>query len=595
MRRILKLFYQMDKKLYPIMLLSALVEAVEGFGVLLISSIILGQLLAGSTLPALLRTIAFLALGYGLLYCLRAVLREQREKRIEQFRLYYRRLITEQVMKTPFEQLEREDFVNVLNQIRQNSDNYNLEREFLSEFYSVMKSIFVMITAFLSFIQLFGAVRHLGDSAFLVSMLILGLFLLILVSTGYIVWRNKQNAGAMTELMEEVVKGNTATMYLDNEVIERYPLAKHIRLYGMQERIMEEERKMMNSLTEVVKHIDHLELKPAIFNDLSSAAISGLIYIIVGVIALFGGLGAGSIIWYAGVVNQFLSSIRQTISCVSNMHISSQRQQVVFELLDMPKEQDSKDAQLRLSGHHVIELEDVSFAYPGSDRIVLSHINLRLSGTERVALVGQNGCGKSTLIKLICRLYDPTEGRILLDGIDIRTIPRQEYAQILSVVFQDYQIFAATLAENIALSAQIDRPKAQGVVSRLGLRLTDLDQPLRRDLDEKGVEVSGGEGQKIAIARALYKDAPMVILDEPTAALDPISESEIYEQFNQLVDGKLALFISHRLSSCRFCDRILVLENGSIIQNGSHQQLLSEQGSLYERMWNAQKQYYVRS
>lgn len=162
----------------------------------------------------------------------------------------------------------------------------------------------------------------------------------------------------------------------------------------------------------------------------------------------------------------------------------------------------------------------------------------------------------------------------------------------MSVVFQDFQIFAATLGENIALGRKLKEAGIQKVIEEVDLGIMESDTPLRRDLEENGIEISGGEGQKIAIARALYKDAPMVILDEPTASLDPISESEIYEKFNSLVGGKLALFISHRLSSCRFCDRILVLQGGNIVQDGSHEELSAQSGGLYQKMWEAQSQYY---
>ena len=223
--------------------------------------------------------------------------------------------------------------------------------------------------------------------------------------------------------------------------------------------------------------------------------------------------------------------------------------------------------------------------------MVLEHVGLRLSGGERVALVGPNGSGKSTLIKLICRLYEPVSGRILLDGVDIREISREAYTDFLSVVFQDYQIFAATLGENIAMEAGADRARVEKAMAEMGLRLNGQDTPLRRDLEEDGVEVSGGEGQKIAIARALYKDAPMVILDEPTASLDPLSESEIYGKFGRLVEGKMAMFISHRLSSCRFCDRILLIENGGIAEEGTHEELL-EAGGRYAYLFDIQSKYY---
>lgn len=262
-------------------------------------------------------------------------------------------------------------------------------------------------------------------------------------------------------------------------------------------------------------------------------------------------------------------------------------------MTDIAKEEISGSEHVKQLEDHIVEFEDVSFAYPGTDRLVLEHVNLRLSGKERVALVGQNGCGKSTLIKLLCRLYEPSEGRILLDGVDIRMIVREEYMDFLAVVFQDYQIFAATLGENIALNTQADEAGIRKAIEEIELGITAPDTPLRRDLEENGVEVSGGEGQKIAIARALYKNAPVVILDEPTAALDPLAESGIYEKFGTLVEDKLAMFISHRLSSCRFCDRILVLQGGKIVQDGSHEELAGQEGGLYREMWEAQRQYYV--
>ena len=306
-----------------------------------------------------------------------------------------------------------------------------------------------------------------------------------------------------------------------------------------------------------------------------------------------GRLGVGSIIWYAGVVQQLLESIRQLVGTVSGLYSDCTRQQVIFRLEAAAGEDASGTGHVKRLQNHILEFEDVSFAYPGTERMVLEHVNLRLSGTERVALVGENGCGKSTLIKLICRLYEPSEGRILLDGTDIREIGREEYMGFLAVVFQDYRIFAASLGENITLNGQADEEGIRKAIDKIGVGITGINTPLRRDLEEEGIEVSGGEGQKIAIARALYKDAPMVILDEPTAALDPLAESGIYEKFGTLVEGKLAMFISHRLSSCRFCDRILVLQGGNIVEDGCHEELASREDGLYREMWEAQRQYYV--
>lgn len=212
-------------------------------------------------------------------------------------------------------------------------------------------------------------------------------------------------------------------------------------------------------------------------------------------------------------------------------------------------------------------------------------------------MVGPNGAGKSTFIKLLCRLYDPTEGEILLNGINIRFYDYEEYLKIFSVVFQDYKLFSFSLAQNVAGALQYDGKKVKRCLREAGLgeRLEDMEQGMETNIyqiQENGVEISGGEAQKIALARALYKDAPVVILDEPTAALDPVSEYETYKRFHEMVQNKTAVFISHRMSSCRFCSRILVFNEGHIVQDGTHETLLQEKGNLYEQMWEAQAQYY---
>ncbi|MDE7300349.1 MAG: ABC transporter ATP-binding protein/permease [Lachnospiraceae bacterium] len=593
MKRVLIFFGRLDRGVYPAIFLAAALGTLEGFGVLLISSTVLNRLAAGDDFSSILRLTVLMTAGYGLLRWLWRGAAWLCTYRINRFCYRYQQHIVKRCFQVPYRRLEEESFVELMDQIRQNEQIYQLESNILFNLHAVVKSAFFALAALLSFVRLFGVMQSLGDASFLASILILLLLLLIIFSTAYIVWRKKQNAGIMMNLTEELVKGNKVGMYLLEEVIVRYPLGKHIRLYGMKDMLLLEEQKNFDGQNEVVAHFQRLEMKPNLAGDVSSVAVSGLIYLAVSVVAMAGGLGVGSIIWYAGVVQRFLDSIRQTVAIASQLYSDCMRQQVMFRLEEAAEDASGGDAHIPSAQSHELELEDVSFSYPGSDRTVLSHVNLKISGTERIALVGRNGCGKSTLIKLICRLYEPTGGRILLDGVDIREIPFREYAGFLSVVFQDYCIFAATLAENISFSEQAERARAQAATARIGLGIEELDTPLRRDLEENGVEVSGGEGQKIAIARALYKDAPTVILDEPTASLDPISESEIYEKLNMLVDGKLSLFISHRLSSCRFCDRILVLENGNIAQDGNHEMLAAQEG-LYREMWEAQKQYYVQ-
>ena len=218
---------------------------------------------------------------------------------------------------------------------------------------------------------------------------------------------------------------------------------------------------------------------------------------------------------------------------------------------------------------------------------------------ERLAVVGENGSGKTTFIKLLCRLYDPTEGTILLNGIDIRKYDYDEYIALFSVVFQDFQLLSFSLGQNVAAAVQYSPERARACLQKAGFgdRLSQLPDGLEtkfyKDFDENGVQISGGEAQKVALARALYKDAPFVVLDEPTAALDPIAEMEVYEKFNEIVGDKTAVYISHRLSSCRFCDSIAVFDRGSIIQRGTHETLVRDTGGKYAALWNAQAQYYT--
>ena len=245
----------------------------------------------------------------------------------------------------------------------------------------------------------------------------------------------------------------------------------------------------------------------------------------------------------------------------------------------------------------MIEFRDVSFNYPGADKPAISHLNLRIEPGKRVAVVGLNGSGKSTMIKLLCRLYDPDEGQIYLNGMDIRKYSRAAYQSILSVVFQDFNLFAFTLGQNVAASQDVDNAQAEFCLrtSGFGEKLDDLPKglntPLYKYFEEDGVEISGGEAQKIALARALYRDAPFIVLDEPTAALDPIAEEEVYERFNEIAGEKAVIYISHRLASCRFCDKIAVFDHGMLVQEGTHEALVVEAG-LYRELWNAQAQYY---
>ena len=329
--------------------------------------------------------------------------------------------------------------------------------------------------------------------------------------------------------------------------------------------------------------------------------LTGIVYVFVCLKAWAGAFGIGSVTQYVGAVTALSGSVSTLINCIGMLKENVPFMRTTYEFLDIPNSmyQGSLTTEKRSDRQYEVEFKDVSFKYPGSDMWALRHVNIKFKVGKRLAIVGENGSGKTTFIKLLCRLYDPQEGQILLNGIDIRKYRYDDYMNIFSVVFQDFQLICQPLGNNVAGRMEYDRDKARkalidaGFGERLDSMPLGLDTMVYKNLTEDGVDYSGGEAQKIAIARALYKDAPFIILDEPTAALDPIAEAEIYSKFNDIAGDKTAIYISHRLSSCKFCDEIAVFHEGAVIQRGTHGDLVTDENGKYYELWHAQAQYYT--
>ncbi len=332
-----------------------------------------------------------------------------------------------------------------------------------------------------------------------------------------------------------------------------------------------------------------------------AAVLTGFVYLFVCLKAYAGAFGLGAVTQYVGATTNLFTGIADMLGKLAELRANAVFLEPFFEILDTPNNmyQGSLTTEKRSDRQYDIEFRDVSFKYPGCESYALRHVNIRFRVGSRLAVVGMNGSGKTTFIKLLCRLYDPTEGQILLNGIDIRKYRYDDYISIFSVVFQDFQLLALPLGQNVASSVRYDARRVRDCLEKSGFserlsRLPDgLDTSLYKKLDKDGVEVSGGEAQKIAIARTLYKDAPFLILDEPTAALDPIAEAEIYSKFDEIAGDKTAIYISHRLSSCKFCDEIAVFDGGQVVQQGTHETLAADVSGKYHELWTAQAQYYT--
>ena len=375
-----------------------------------------------------------------------------------------------------------------------------------------------------------------------------------------------------------------------------------IRIYNQSPIIMKEGKKVIENAV-CMRSVERIFNKFGSIRIVLDKAVNIIIFIYVGIKAYIGVFGIGLFLQYTGCISEFVRGVSGFIQTIADLRCNNIYLKDVFDYINMPNDmyQGTLPVEKRRDGEYEIEFHSVSFKYPGTDTYALKNLSMKLRIGQKLAVVGQNGSGKTTMIKLLCRLYDPTEGEITLNGVDIKKYKYDQYMDIFSVVFQDFNLFAFTLGQNIAASVEYDSETAEkclnlaGFGERLKTLPKGLDTPLYKDFEEDGVEISGGEAQKIALARALYKDAPFVVLDEPTAALDPIAEFEVYTKFNEIVGGKTAIYISHRLSSCRFCDDIAVFHEGELIQRGSHDALTADAGGKYYELWNAQSRYYAEN
>ncbi|MBD5460475.1 MAG: ABC transporter ATP-binding protein [Lachnospiraceae bacterium] len=384
------------------------------------------------------------------------------------------------------------------------------------------------------------------------------------------------------------------------QLCAEYPNGKDIRMFGAGEHIRRKIEEKGGAYVRISERVNQYARRMGVSATLSYRLFEMLVYLFVGIKAVYGAFGVGSILKYTGTVTRLGIGVSGLVDSVrdfaQNMHYVDD----YFAFQDMPNRTATGERPItrEMKNDYIFTFRDVTFTYPGAHAPSLSGINCSFRKGEKLAIVGRNGSGKSTFIKLLCRLYDPQEGQILLNGEDIREYRYEEYLEFFSTVFQDYMIFGFQLGENVAAESEYDEEKAVKALQDAGFgeRLETMPDGLKTQLfnffSEDGVELSGGESQKVAIARCLYKDAPYVVMDEPTAALDPVGEADIYQRMNRFTRDKGAIYISHRLSSCHFCDRILVFEEGKIAEQGTHRALLDRNG-LYRKLWDAQARYYA--
>lgn len=442
----------------------------------------------------------------------------------------------------------------------------------------------------------------LGFASYLMILSALDIYLLVLVIVTVIISYAVNHY--VTEWgyrhKEEEEKCINRLLYVGKRA-EDAKLAKDIRIFGMREWLESVYRSAMGCYQAYLQRRERVYMLASGVDVVLSVLRNAIAYVYLISKAISGELTAAEFVLYFSAISGFTTWVMGILSSIHTLHKQSIDISYVREFVELEESflfEEGEALQIVPEMEYEIQLRNVSFRYPGAEKDTISHMNLTLHPGEKLAIVGLNGAGKTTLVKLLIGFYDPTGGEVLLNGVDIRKFNRRDYYKLFSAVFQQFSLLSATLEENVAQSStDIDEKRVVECVKKAGLweRVQRLPQRLGthlgKEVYEDGAELSGGEVQRLMLARALYKNAPIIMLDEPTAALDPIAENDIYMKYNEMTKGRSSVFISHRLASTRFCDRILFLDNGRIVQEGTHESLLAA-GGAYAELFEVQSKYY---
>lgn len=515
-------------------------------------------------------------------------------------------LLSRKALELDYAKAESSSVQELRGKIEENANNGNgltwvaeCVAEMIACVFSIVVAIF-MISGMVfsqSPTSVSGFMAFVDSPLFAISLIIFSV-IVIAVSVRYHGLSEKKQFN----IFNRAVKFNPVREYYNQKYLNENESGKDVRIFDvkalineeLEEKIYTPTKKMRNEVFKVWATIGQI-------SSVSANFLGGIVYIFVGLKALAGAFGAGKVVEYYGAITKLITACTDIAGNAGYLRANNAQLKQEIEYLNLVS--DMENGTRTVDGidpaKAVFEFHNVSFAYPETEQMILEDFSMKIESGEHLAVVGMNGSGKSTMIKLLCRLYDPTKGKITLNGIDIREFDYAEYLKLFAIVFQDFKLLAFPVGENVACSDEYDEERVWKCLEMAGVkeRVEEFPKKLKQSIyklyEKDGIDLSGGEEQKIAIARALYKDAPFVILDEPTAALDPIAESEIYSRFNEIAGNKTTVYISHRLSSCRFCSRIVVFDNGSVIQEGTHEELLENPDGKYSELWNAQAQYYA--
>lgn len=598
--KIYKEIHSLEKKVLPSVTVQSIVSSLKPFINILFTAKIINLLSDGKDFKTVMLYITIAVAINFILFFLDSFLDEYSQNLRNLLLNKENKKVASKLFRTEYQKLENSEYKELIHKHEEaEKSRWSRFPYFVWTTYRFLNGLFTLI---ISVIIIFPLLKvgftKTGDTFFEKPIFLITIISAILAMAVIILL-------VAVNINKSYLKANESYAELDRifysflDIFGDYRTGKEIRIYKEQNLIDSiATSKILTDGEKTLRKISMHTAKASSFVAILGAVVGFGVYLFIGIKGLLGLFSIGSLVLYCGSFMQIINGIMMMANTFGKLQEIIPLAKRYFEILDTKDEMTYGNKVLDLSGEFEIEFKNVSFKYPGAENYALQNVNLKIKNGEHLAVVGRNGSGKTTFIKLMCRLYDVTDGEILINGINIKDYTKDSIIKLYSVVFQDFKIFSVSLKDNICANSDFESDRFYACLENADIKERTERMPnkentyLYKDLDENGIEISSGEAQKLALARALYKDAPIVVLDEPTAALDPIAEHEIYSRFNSFVENKTAIYISHRLSSCAFCNHIAVFDNAKLIEFGTHQTLINNNGK-YADLWNAQAQYYI--
>lgn len=504
--------------------------------------------------------------------------------------------LLEKALRLNYQKLESAEIQELLENIKQSKfqrgDVFSKQAEYTE---TLLTGIFTTISSMVYIGKFVKEKMEYGVNPGQFILLLVCFMVLVIMTISITIYNGTQHNRYVYKRFTDVGPINRRYGFYRKNIFQNFKYGKEIRIFDESNLIQDEFGKISKEIDTFFRAVGRQESIFRLINILSNIFMKGLAYIYIGYNSFIHVISVGDVVVYSGAIAQLFAGIIQIIEAITNLKGNEKFLGQYLKFLELSETEQHK-------GHTInqewvdIGFEHVYFKHPNGNAWILENVCLHISNREHVAMVGLNGSGKTTCVRLLLRLYRPDSGKILLNGKDIWEYNLDEYWKFMSVVFQDFKLFSFSLKQNL-LGNKEENAAIWQVLHEMEMKekienmYEGIESCIYKEYDGKGVMISGGEAQKIAVSKALYKNTPMFIMDEPTAALDPLSESQLYEKVNTMMKNKTILYISHRLSSCCFCDKIIVWKDGRIVEMGTHSDLLEENGE-YRRLWDAQSEYY---